>query len=221
LGKSLLPAYVVEPGDGLLVQPVSLDSPVRLPADQPVLIDGTVDLGKYGRPVVAGKTVPMIHAEIQALISAQEKNKEDALVTVRLVNRVSKVYYVLGEVNSPGAYPLAGRETVLDGIIAAGGITRQASEHKIILSRPTPPHGCRMVLPICYKDIVQVGDTATNYQLAPGDRIYVPSTTMLETLCPKKQSCGPCDRCQYPCDLSGCECEHHLPVSTFQPAKRP
>src|SRR5262249_40214192 len=65
-----LPAFLVEPGDSLLVQPVNLDSPIRLPSDQPVLIDGTVDLGKYGRPVVAGKTVPMIEAEIQALVAS-------------------------------------------------------------------------------------------------------------------------------------------------------
>src|SRR5437899_5122506 len=36
LDKSLLPAYVIEPGDVLLVQPADFESPVRLPADQPV-----------------------------------------------------------------------------------------------------------------------------------------------------------------------------------------
>ena len=64
-------------------------------------------------------------------------------MNVRLVGRVSKVFYVLGEVNAPGAFPLSGRETVLDGIIAAGGITRQASTAKIVLSRPTSPDSCR------------------------------------------------------------------------------
>src|SRR6185369_10387765 len=52
LAKELLPPHVVEPGDTLLIQPVDLDSPVRLPPDQPVQPDGTIDLGKYGRPVV-------------------------------------------------------------------------------------------------------------------------------------------------------------------------
>jgi len=46
-------AFVVEPGDSLSVEPVDLDSPVRVPGNQPVLQDGTIDLGKYGRPVVA------------------------------------------------------------------------------------------------------------------------------------------------------------------------
>src|SRR5437868_10281190 len=33
LNKTLLPTYIVEPGDVLLVQPVDLDSPIRLPGD--------------------------------------------------------------------------------------------------------------------------------------------------------------------------------------------
>src|SRR5262249_25304063 len=36
LAKELLPTHVVEPGDTLLIQPVELDAPVRLPPDQPV-----------------------------------------------------------------------------------------------------------------------------------------------------------------------------------------
>src|SRR5687768_7976295 len=117
LNKSLHPPFVVEPGDVLLVQPVEFDSPVRLTGDQPVLSDGTIDLGKYGRPVVAGKTVPVIEAEVQQLIRSQEK--EPLQVTTRLINRASKVYYVLGEVNAPGAFPINGRESALDAIVAA------------------------------------------------------------------------------------------------------
>ena len=49
LNKALLPAYIVEPGDVLLVHPADLDSPIRLPADQPVLPDGSINLGRYGR----------------------------------------------------------------------------------------------------------------------------------------------------------------------------
>src|SRR4051794_32005583 len=55
---NLPPPHVVDPGDTLLVQPVELDAPVRLPPDQPVQPDGSIALGKYGRPVVAGRTLP-------------------------------------------------------------------------------------------------------------------------------------------------------------------
>jgi hypothetical protein len=105
-------------------------------------------------------------------------------------------------VNSPGAFQLAGRETVLDGIVAAGGLTDRASRCNIILSRPSPPDGCRVVLPVCYQQIVQLGDTTTNYQLAPGDRIYVASKTLCEQLFGSRRCdicCGP----QAPCAYNG------------------
>ncbi len=200
LEKASLAAFVVEPGDTLSVEPTDLDSPIRLPGNQPVLQDGTIDLGKFGRPVVAWKTVAQIEAELKKLIDSQSKEKTP--ITVRLLGRESKVFYVLGEVNAPRAYPLAGRETVLDGILTAGGLTRQADLKTIILSRPTPADGCRVVLPICYNQIVQLGDTSTNYQLQPGDRIYIPSQSAFGDFCKKhkeKGLCLPCKGLQVSC----------------------
>lgn len=203
LQRELLPAYIVEPGDGLLIQPADLDSAVRIPADQTVLPDGTIDLGVYGRPVVAGQTVAAIETQVAALVAA--KAKQAVPLMVRLVNRQSKVVYVLGEVNAPGSFPVAGRETVLDAILEAGGLTRRANEAKIILSRPTVSRECRIVLPVCYPQIVQLGDTTTNYQIQPGDRIFVPSKGVMDDLCPEQKPCGPCNNVQVPCAGPGCK----------------
>jgi protein involved in polysaccharide export with SLBB domain len=199
LAMELLPAHVVEPGDTLLVQPVELDAPVRLPPDQPVQPDGTIDLGKYGRPVVAGKTLPEVEQIVVEAIKAKEKNT--IAITVRLLARPGNVYYVLGEVNAPGAFPITGSNTVLSAITQAGGPTRRASEQNIILARPSAPDGCRLVLPVCYTNIVQLGDTTTNYQIHPGDRIFVPSKGTLENLFPVRcqKGVGPCNTPQVPC----------------------
>lgn len=196
LDKQLLPPYVVEPGDVLVVHPADLDSPVRLPGDQPVLPDGTINLGRYGHVVVVGKTVEEIQVLIRATVEAQ--TKDAGFITVRVVSRPSKVYYVLGEVNAPGAYPLSGRETVLDGIICAGGLNERATRRSIILTRPTPPESCRVVLPVRIRDIVQLGDTTTNYQLAPGDRIFVPCKACWED-CFGKPDCWSCQETHVPC----------------------
>jgi len=59
------------------------------------------------------------------------------------------------------------------------------------------------VLPVCYRQIVQLGDTTTNYQLQPGDRIYVPAMSIWEQLCgedkDEKKGCSPCKRPQRAC----------------------
>ena len=199
LDKHPTEAYVVEPGDGLLVLPAELDSPVRLPSDQTVMLDGTIDLGKYGRPVVSGKTVEEIEKIVNASVAG--KSKEASFVSVRLINRVTKRYYVLGEVHTPGAFTLQGSETVLDGIMAAGGLNTAASQKEIILVRPSHPEGCRTVLAICYPEIVQLGDTSTNYQLRPGDRIYVATKCFLEGL--HKAPCVTCTGPHHACQFAG------------------
>jgi polysaccharide biosynthesis/export protein len=244
LDKGVAPLYTVEPGDVLLVQPADLDSPMRFPGDQPVFPDGTINLGQYGLIVVAGKTVPEIAALVKAQIEAAMKAagaareprdpadrrewRELGPITVRVVTRQSKVYYVLGEVNAPGAFTLKGNETVLDGILCAGGLNERSSRRNIILSRPTLANSCRIVLPICYRDIVQLGDTSTNYQLAAGDRIFV-STREAGEPCEddkrSKKKCSFCGRPQLPCpapfalDAAGYRTDAALPAPTEMPRK--
>lgn len=199
LTKTVLDAYVIQPGDVLLIEPEALDSPLRFPTDQTVLADGNIDLGRFGRRMVAGKTVEQIEAEVREIVKAA--GEEKSAINVRLITPRSAVYYVLGEVNAPGAFPLVGRETVLDGILAGGGLTARASRCNIILARPTAPAGCRVVLPICYRHIAQIGDTTTNYQLMPGDRIYVASRTLCEQISFWQQNadCEFCCGCQTAC----------------------
>jgi protein involved in polysaccharide export with SLBB domain len=196
LDKAPLPPYVVEPGDVLLIQPADFDSPLRLPGDQAVLPDGTVSLGRYGSLVAAGKTVEQIQAEVRALLEAQMR--EVGPIVVRVVVRASKVFYVLGEVNAPGAFPLTGRETVLDALLIAGGLNDRSSRRNIILSRPSHPGDCPTVLPVCYDRIVQLGDTATNYQLAPGDRLFVPTRSAWDDCCFRKKAACPPPPCPAP-----------------------
>lgn len=179
LNREVMPAHYVQPGDELLIEPEDLDSEIRIPADQQVLADGAVDLGEYGRVVIAGLTLEQAEALIQEAIV--EQGAEQAEINVRLIEPVHR-FYVVGEVNSPGAYPLTGYETVLDGIMAAGGLTSRASACDMLLARPTNPPSCRVTLPVCYRAITQLGDTTTNYQLRPGDRIFVARQSTFEEL---------------------------------------
>lgn len=178
--KTVLPAYFVEPGDDLLIEPIDFTADLRLPADQRVMVDGTIDLGEFGRLVVAGMTVEQIEAAIEGRVESVQNRRLP--VNVRLLEANAAQVYVLGEVGSPAAYPIAGRETVLDAILLAGGLTSRASPCDIVLVRPTGPCDCRVVLPVCYRQITQLGDTTTNYQLQPGDRIYVGGRSLCQEL---------------------------------------
>jgi polysaccharide export outer membrane protein len=217
LDKQVLAEYRIEPGDVLALEESNFDTSVRLPGDQTVRSDGSIDLGPYGRLMVAGLTVDEIQNAVRSHIDQHRSEAEGdeaqtdgsasqqrSSVNVRLVEAESKVYYVVGEVNSPGVFPLIGRETVLDAIFAAGDLSDRADRQNIVLSRPTAPGDCRIVMPICYRHIVQLGDTSTNYQILPGDRIYVASLTFWDSLCfnfclNSGEVCPRCACCQIPC----------------------
>ncbi|TWU55087.1 polysaccharide biosynthesis/export family protein [Rubripirellula reticaptiva] len=122
------------------------------------------------------------HLLIEPVVKQQSENQQTADRPSGMPNRSEPAgrYYVLGEVNSPGSFPLDERSTVLDGISAAGGLTGAGSTCEIHLTRSESPESvsaesARVKLPICYREIAQSGDSSTNYELQPGDRIYVTS----------------------------------------------
>ncbi len=147
-------------------------------------------------------------AALEKRISEQIRKNQ---IGVRLVNWNSKRIYVLGEVNAPGYFDYTGSQTVLDAIVEAGGLSSGANGHQIIVSRPTPCDSCRIVMKVCYDQVVQLGDTSTNYQLLPGDRVFVPSLSFSDHV---KRACSfkkdlKCPRCSAEpqgCDLpTGCQ----------------
>ena len=64
-------------------------------------------------------------------------------------------------------------ETVLDAITTVGGLS-QVSSKKIWIARPVPGNvGCDQHLPVDWDAIARGASTATNYQLMPGDRVFI------------------------------------------------
>src|SRR5262249_8157238 len=74
--------------------------------------------------------------------------------------------------------PITGSETVLDGIANAGGLPPVSSRKKIWLARPSPK-SCYQILPVDWEVITRGGDPTTNWQLMPGDRIFVDADPLI------------------------------------------
>jgi polysaccharide export outer membrane protein len=133
--------------------------------------DGRISFDLIGEVVVEGKTVEEIQREITARIEQFIVHPD---VTVVLKNSNSRRYYIFGEVKKPGAYALIGHVTALEALGSAGGPTRFASLGSARLVRPSEGKGLRYA--VNFKQISRYGDSATNYELQPGDVIYVPPT---------------------------------------------
>lgn len=191
--KVAMPDYVVEPPDIITVEVLEALPGRPISGERLVRPDGKISLGFYGEVFVAGLTTTEIKEKVvlhlrqylsdQVLgLQAFDENKQAIEVDPAKSNRVfvdvlvynSKVYYVQGDVGSPGRLPITGNETVLDAINYAGGLIPTASVPNIRLVRPAPPGACcEQLLPVNYAAIINVGDSTTNYQLLPGDRVVV------------------------------------------------
>ncbi len=144
--------------------------------------DGTINLGIYGTVYISGLTVQQARQAVEQRLSEFFDGPE---VSLDVFAYNSKVYYIITEGASFGdqvvRLPVTGNETVLDALAQIGGIS-QFSSSRMWISRPAP-HGntCDQVLPIDWNAITRGANTCTNYQILPGDRIFVASDR-LQTL---------------------------------------
>jgi polysaccharide export outer membrane protein len=135
--------------------------------------DGTVTLGMYGSVSVINMTVNQARAAIEYHLS-QFLNEPKVAVSVFSFN--SKVYYVIAQGAGFGdqifRFPITGGETVLDALAQIQGLP-EVSSSRMWIARPSPMEEEYQVLPIAWNKIASLGSTGTNYQLLPGDRLYV------------------------------------------------
>ena len=135
--------------------------------------DGMVTLGSYGSVPVAGLTMDQAR---QAIVNYLSQFLEEPEVSLDVYAYNSKVYYVIvqGAGMGDGVYrfPVTGNDTVLDAISHINGLT-QVSSKKIWIARPTDCPQSPQMLPVDWEQITAQGQAGTNYQLFPGDRVFV------------------------------------------------
>ncbi|SDT96608.1 polysaccharide biosynthesis/export family protein [Desulfobacula phenolica] len=96
---------------------------------------------------------------------------EAPTVTITLVGAVSQKYYILGEVQKVGEYPLIKKLTIVQAFALANGFTEWASKDEIILYRKQG--NAEKIIKIDYDDIVK-GKLAKDIVLKTDDIIIVP-----------------------------------------------
>jgi RNA polymerase sigma factor (sigma-70 family) len=184
-----LPPYVIEPPDVLRIEVAVKVGDETLPLPQQpisgsyqVRPDGTVGLGTWGSVSVTGLTMPAaanaIRKHLLATPALQDRGvkPEDVLVGLDVIAYNSKRYYVVvsnGDKESVHPFPCTGNETVLDAVANVKELDGKLGDAQVTVSLPAEWGNPRRLLAVDWKAITQGGDTRTNYQLKPGDRVYV------------------------------------------------
>jgi polysaccharide export outer membrane protein len=188
LAKQALPTYVIEPPDILLIEAVPREGPLkndqRIAGQHLVRPDGTVGLGIYGSAFVGGMTIEQAREAIAAQLRVRVKNFDIRDLNVDVLAYNSKFYYVVTDGGGYGEqvypFPVTGSETVLDALGRINGLPPVADKRKVWVAR-RGPGSAGQVMPVDWCGIVQGGGTETNYQLMPGDRVYVKADKWIST----------------------------------------
>ncbi|HWG42140.1 MAG TPA: polysaccharide biosynthesis/export family protein [Gemmataceae bacterium] len=153
----------------------------QIQGDHIVRMDGTIGLGVYGSAYVTGMTIDQARKAIEEHLGKSLLAPEISL-DVYAYN--SKWYYIVVDRAGFGQtimrLPITGRDTVLDAISQMFGTMYMSSNKHLWLARPNgkDPNDMQM-FPINWPALTQGGSPATNYQLLPGDRLYVQSNPLM------------------------------------------
>ena len=134
-----------------------------------VRTDGKIGFPLLGDVQAAGRTPLEIKKDIERGLKDYVGNP---IVTVTVKNPLSQKFYILGEVQKTGEYPIIKGLTVLQAFAIAGGFTDWASKKEIILLRYE--NGKEKVYNINYKKIVNDKDFSQNISIKTDDTIIVP-----------------------------------------------
>ena len=136
--------------------------------------DGKVNLGVYGRVRVVGMTIEEAQSAVQSHLS---QYLDKPRISLDVLGYNSKVYYVVTQGAGLGdqvyILPARGNETVLDAIGQVQGLQSNHSTRMWVARPGYNEQGGDQILPVDWLAVTQRGDIKTNYQLMPGDRLYV------------------------------------------------
>lgn len=163
--------YLIGPGDTLQV---SVWHNPELSTSVPVRPDGRISTPLVTDVQAAGKTPAQLGHDIEAQL---KKYVSDPIVTVMVSNFVgpySQQVRIVGEATTPKALPYLAHMTVLDAMIAAGGLTPYASGNRAKLVRRI--NGKETETTLHLSDLLKDGDLSANTELQPGDIIIIPQS---------------------------------------------
>ena len=165
------PEYIIGPLDSLNI---FVWRHPELTETVPVRPDGRISVPLIEDMVATGKTPTQLGTDLQKEL---EKYVQDPVVTV-IVTGFNGPYdrqvRVIGEAAHPQAIPYRDNMTVLDAMIAVGGLTQFAAGNSASVVRRV--NGKETEYRVRLSDLLQDGDIRANATLLPGDVIIIPQS---------------------------------------------
>ena len=136
--------------------------------------DGAVSMPLVDDVVATGKTPTALGREIEERLKKFVKDPIVTIIPANFVGPYTQQVRVIGEAASPKAIPYRTGLTVLDVMIAVGGLTKYAAGDRSQIVRVVD--GSEKVYRVHLASLIRDGEVSENVYMAPGDILIIPQS---------------------------------------------
>lgn len=165
------PDYLVGPGDSVNIivwrnPEVSMSVPVRP--------DGKITTPLVEDLPASGKTPTQLARDIEKALAKFIQQPVVTVIVTGFVGTYGEQIRVIGQAARPQALPYRSDMSLMDVLIAVGGVTEFASGNSASIIRNVD--GKQQKLPVRLNDLIKQGDISANVNMRPGDVLVIPES---------------------------------------------
>jgi polysaccharide export outer membrane protein len=165
------PDYLIGPGDSVNIivwrnPEVSMTVPVRP--------DGKITTPLVEDLPASGKTSTELARDIEKALAKFIQQPVVTVIVTGFVGTYGEQIRVIGQAAKPQALPYRRDMSLMDVLIAVGGVTEFASGNKASIIRNVD--GRLQKLPVRLNDLIKEGDISANVNMRPGDVLVIPES---------------------------------------------
>lgn len=166
--------YVIGPLDDLTI--FVWRNP-ELGASVQVRPDGRITTPLITDMPAVGKTPSMLAEDIKLQLSQYIQEPIVSVIVNKFSGTFSQQVRIVGATEKPASLPYRANMTLLDAMIAVGGLSEYAAGNRARLVRFDKTTGKQKEYAVRIADLLRKGDTRANVMLMPGDVIIIPEST--------------------------------------------
>lgn len=136
--------------------------------------DGRISTPLVEDMVASGKTPSQLSRDLEGSLRQYVKSPEVTVIVSNFSSIFSQQVRVLGEAQQPTALSYQADMTVLDVMVAVGGLTEFAAGNRAVLIRGAGAD--RKTYRLRLNDLLRKGNISANVPILPGDVILIPES---------------------------------------------
>lgn len=163
--------YLIGPGDNVTINvwrnpEVSMSVPVRP--------DGKITTPLVEDLEASGKTASQLARDIETALGKYIQQPVVTVIVTGFVGTYGEQIRVIGQAAKPQSLPYRRDMSLMDVLIAVGGVTEFASGNKASIIRNID--GKQQKVPVRLNDLIKDGDISANIPVQPGDVLVIPES---------------------------------------------